>query len=1106
MKNINTYYTNKEELELFISNEKILNSPSLLIQVFSAINRKTFISDLLDELTKLLPDAVIIGSTTDGEIMNGKVTSGKVVLSFTQFEYTTLKVAAIKHKVDGYYSGEYLAKELICEETKLLIAFVDGLHTNGEEFLSGIDSVDDQVIVAGGHAADNGKFADTLVFTKEHIFSHGAVGVTLNSKRLHVYEDYSFNWHPIGNELTITKAEGNRVYTIDGKNAVDVYAYYLGDEIAKGLPAIGIEFPLIVNRNGSNVSRASIAKEDDGSLILAGNLYTGEKVQIGYGNSKEILKKSQTIVDATLEKPSEVIFVYSCSTRKYFMGDDVENETLPLQDIAPVSGFFTYGEFFTSNKKELFNQTMTLVSLSESNTIRETSFTVKSQQTDVNSASIEALTHLVNVSSQEVKEQTETLKESYKLNQQLKDRMEMALLGSKTSVLDWYFKDNSIYISPSWKKMLGYRDDELPNTLSTWAGRVHRDDQKEVLSSLKAHQTEHIKYFENTHRLRHKDGHWVWVLGRAQIIYDEHGEKVRMIGTHTDITEEKELQLKYFYQSQMIEQINDSVTTTDLRGNIVSWNSGSEKTFGYAASEVIGKSISILYREEDIPSLKEYVPTLMKTGVYNADIYLVKKSKELIPIAFSLSLLKDQSGNPIGIVGINKDITKRKKVEKTLHEQQSTLYYQAHHDALTGLPNRVLFFDRLEQGIIKAKRHSEGLALLFIDLDNFKHINDSLGHGTGDSVLKIISKRLERIIRKEDSVARLSGDEFTIIIEEIKKPQDASILAEKILATLNEPIDVDNHKLYVSGSIGISMYPGDATDGRDLLKYADTAMYKAKEEGRNNFQFYSSEMTEFAMQRIVMKTCLKQAIDQTELLIHYQPQINSCTDALVGLEALVRWQHPTKGFLLPAKFIPLAEDTGMIVEVDKWVMRTSMKQVSDWYKEGLKPGVLALNLSIKQLESHDFIELIKESIKAYDFKAEWLELEITEGQMMTKPEEVISRLREINDLGVSISIDDFGTGYSSLSLLKRLPIHRLKIDQSFIQDIPNDEEDVAIVNAIIALATSLNLDLVAEGVETSEQKEFLINNGCINMQGYYFSHPVSAKEMKNILLDKSKRS
>ncbi len=299
MKSINTYYTGKKNLESFIVDENIENSTSLLIQVFSALNDKTFISTLLEELTLYLPDAVIIGSTTDGEIMNGKVSTGKVVLSFTQFEGTRLKASAIEHSIDGYYSGQQLAKELIEDDTKLMIAFVDGLHTNGEEFLKGIDSVNDDIVVTGGHAADNGDFKETFIFTKEHILSRGAVAVTLNSRHLHVHTDYSFNWHPIGNELTITKAEGNRIYTIDGKSAVDTYAHYLGENIAKGLPGIGVEFPLIINRNGSDVSRAAIGKEEDGSLIVGGNLYTGEKVRIGYGDAKEILEKSQKIVEST---------------------------------------------------------------------------------------------------------------------------------------------------------------------------------------------------------------------------------------------------------------------------------------------------------------------------------------------------------------------------------------------------------------------------------------------------------------------------------------------------------------------------------------------------------------------------------------------------------------------------------------------------------------------------------------------------------------------------------------------------------------------------------------------------------------------------------------
>jgi len=1269
MKSINTYYTTEEKLESFINDEKIQNSPSLLIQVFSSINDKTLISTLLSELTLFLPDAVIIGSTTDGEIMNGKVSTGKVVLSFTQFEHTTLKAAAVEHKVNGYYSGQYLATELIGKDSKLLIAFADGLHTNGEEFLSGIDSVNDEILVAGGHAADNGNFIETLVFTKEHIFTNGAVGVTLNSKHLHVHTDYSFNWRPMGHELTITKAEGNRVYTIDGKSAVDIYAHYLGDAIAEGLPFIGIEFPLIVNRNGSDISRASIRKEDDGSLIVGGNLFTGEKVRIGYGDSKEILKQSKEILDSTSQKPSEVIFVYTCSTRKYFMGDEVEVEIHPLQKIAPVSGFFTYGEFFTSNKKELFNQTMTLVSLSESDTIDQTIQEGKARQTDVNAvsmdgltplvnisneevkeqseiiearhklnyevkermelafeatnegiwdwnilensvyfsprwkemlgyhdeelpnevaswadrlhpddadrvwediyenvngetkyyenihrlkhkdghwvwildrgktqydengtairmigthvditaeeeiyhlkqtdistASIKGLTHFINVASEEVKEQEAILKESYKVNKELKERMELALRGSKTSVLDWDFTDDYIYISPSWKEMLGYTDEELPNTLASWADRVHRDDRKKVLSLLRKHQSEKIKYFENTHRLRHKDGHWVWVLGRAQILYNENGEKVRMVGTHTDITEEKELQLKYFYQSQIIEQVNDSITTTDLKGNIVSWNLGSEKTFGYSASEAIGKNISMLYQQEDILALKEYIPILMETGMYNAELYLIKKSKKLIPISFSLSLLRDEKGSPIGIVGINKDNTKRKKAEEALYKQKNILRYQAHHDALTGLPNRTLFTDRLEQGIEKAKRHNVGLALFFIDLDKFKHINDSLGHVVGDSVLKLIAKRLEGIIRKEDTLARLSGDEFTVIMEEVKQPEDASLLANKILKVLAEPMHVDDHVLYVSGSIGISLYPQDATDAESLLKYSDTAMYKAKKEGRNNFQFYLSEMTELALEHMSMKTALRQAIDNEEFQIYYQPQINTCTYTLIGLEALVRWDHPIMGLLQPNTFIPLAEETGMIIEIDRWVMKTAMSQIAKWYGAGLNPGMLALNISTNQLECNDFFQIIEENMGRYGFKSKWLELEVTESQVLKKPKEAISKLEKINDLGIGISIDDFGTGYSSMALLKRLPINRLKIDRSFIRDIPSDEEDVAIIQAIIALAGSLKLDLIAEGVETIEQRDFLLDNGCINIQGYYYSPPVSAEDMHEILLKKS---
>ncbi len=627
--------------------------------------------------------------------------------------------------------------------------------------------------------------------------------------------------------------------------------------------------------------------------------------------------------------------------------------------------------------------------------------------------------------------------------------------------------------------------------------------EKIVINQLREHKKTQLKYFENTHRLKHKDGHWVWVLGRAQIIYDENGKKTRMVGTHTDITEEKELQLKYSHQAQIISQMHEAVNTTDLKGFITSWNKGSELTYGYKAEEVMGKHISFLYSQDLDEEFVKVMPSLMEKGEYRNTLPFIKKSKEIVWISLSLSFLRDDKGNPLEIVAYGEDITERKKFEDELNEQKNILRYQAHHDALTGLPNRVLFTDRLKHGIKTAKRHKTGFALFFIDLDRFKNINDSLGHDVGDKVLKASAKRLESVIRKEDTLARLSGDEFTVIMEDLHQPEDASILAKKILEVLAEPIYSEDNILYVTGSIGVSLYPQDATDAQHLLKYADTAMYKAKEEGRDNFQFYSSEMTKYALEHMSMKTSLQQAIDNNEFLIYYQPQINTLTNTLVGVEALVRWQHPEKGLLLPDEFIPMAEETGLIMKIDQWVMKTAMKQINKWYKAGLNPGLLAVNLSVQQLECHNFVQKIKELIKKYHFKAEWLELEITEGQMMRKPEEVIRKLTEINDLGVSISIDDFGTGYSSLSLLKRLPINRLKIDRSFVRDLPKDEDDVAIVKAIIALAESLKLDLIAEGVENFAQKDFLTDNRSTLVQGYLYSPPLSSVEMKRILLKES---
>jgi len=329
--------------------------------------------------------------------------------------------------------------------------------------------------------------------------------------------------------------------------------------------------------------------------------------------------------------------------------------------------------------------------------------------------------------------------------------------------------------------------------------------------------------------------------------------------------------------------------------------------------------------------------------------------------------------------------------------------------------------------------------------------------------------------------------------------QDASLLAQKVIDSFAKPIVVNKHNLYVSCSIGISLYPEDDTDPVNLLKYADTAMYKAKKEGRNNFQYYSTEMTALALEHVVMEDNLRQAIHKEEFIVYYQPQINGNSNEIIGMEALIRWQHPTMGLVSPAKFIPLAEETGLIIELDQWVMKTAMKQMVQWYENRLNPGVLALNLSMKQLQQKNFINRLESMLKETNCKAQWIELEVTESQIMINPQNAITVLNQISNMGIELAIDDFGTGYSSLSYLKRLPIDKLKIDQSFIKELPYDENDAGISKAVIALSKSLNIKVIAEGVETIEQKEFLVQHDCSNIQGYLYSKPIPADKMELFL-------
>jgi diguanylate cyclase (GGDEF)-like protein len=467
------------------------------------------------------------------------------------------------------------------------------------------------------------------------------------------------------------------------------------------------------------------------------------------------------------------------------------------------------------------------------------------------------------------------------------------------------------------------------------------------------------------------------------------------------------------------------------------------------------------------------------------------------------------SGQALHLVGAVHDITQRMQAEDQIRRL-------AYYDTLTGLPNRLLITEQLEKALAHAERHSQQVAIMFVDLDHFKRVNDTLGHGAGDELLRIVSARLSNSIRlfdsvsrrgendeNENSIARLGGDEFIVMLSDMKRVADAAGVARRLVAALNEPVTIAGTELYVSGSVGVSMYPHDGLDVDTLLMNADTAMYRAKKAGRGCVQFYDSSMNARAMHRLVMESMLRRALERSEFVLHYQPRIELSTGLIVGAEALIRWNQPERGTISPEEFIPLAEENGLVIPIGEWAIEQACRESAQWRAQGLNPGSVAVNLAANHLRERNLPDLVARTLQAHSLPASSLEIEVTESVLMTDAELCIENARRLSDLGVGLLIDDFGTGYSSLSYLKKLPITALKIDKSFVRDLATDPDDAAIINAIIAMAHTLKLKVVAEGVETDAQRAFLKTSGCDEFQGYLFSRPVEAAEFARLLAKQS---
>ena len=534
--------------------------------------------------------------------------------------------------------------------------------------------------------------------------------------------------------------------------------------------------------------------------------------------------------------------------------------------------------------------------------------------------------------------------------------------------------------------------------------------------------------------------------------------------------------------------------------------------------EPIGKGdLFFALRERELHSDKPDWHTFGEL-CFNSDLDVIEKNRamkfeeygnvkgKLIYLEVYKAPFYDKDGKIIGTVGAGRDITELKKIQtylkksmSTLNKQREQLEYQANYDALTNLPNRILFMDRLQQAMSSADRYDKKVALLFIDIDHFKEINDSLGHHIGDKLLVDFSNRIKNKIRKSDTISRLGGDEFCIILNNIKDIDFITNFIIESMKVINDPFIVNGRKLHVGMSVGVSIYPNDGLSANTILKNADAAMYRAKESGRGTYFFYDEAMTQRAMERVFLETELRKAVVEDEFVVYFQLQIDAKKNRVVGMEALVRWNHPTMGLLLPDKFIPIAEVTGLIVDIDRIVIKKALLQFKEWSNSGLNPGKLAVNLAIKQIESDDFIEFIENLLNKEHYNYKDIEFEVTESQIMNNAEKSIKTLQKLSDKGISLAIDDFGTGYSSLAYLKRLPIKKLKIDKSFVDNLPDDPEDIAISKTVINLCKSLGLKVIAEGVETEAQKEFLVNNGCKFIQGYLYSKPLSVDDMTKYL-------
>ena len=708
---------------------------------------------------------------------------------------------------------------------------------------------------------------------------------------------------------------------------------------------------------------------------------------------------------------------------------------------------------------------------------------------------------------------------------QVEERFELALYASQAGLWDWNIKTGEMYTSHDRKDFLDYRQENGKQGISSLQRLIHPDDQEKVLQVLNDHLAGKTDEYRIEYRIRDREGNWEWFLDRGRVVErDEKNMPLRMTGTHQDITRQKKqdeamaaVQQQFHeavdhersFLQTVIDGAADPVMAIDTDYNVLLMNKVATELL-HVDPEVVRrgeKKCYQLFSGRDRPCSHEQYPCPVQQVMEKGrPVTLVHNPYHgnCINNTFEIEVspLRDTEGEIYGIIEVARDITDRLRIEQELRESRSRLYRLAHHDSLTGLPNRLLFKDRFEQAMFKARRKGTRVAVLFLDLDRFKNINDTLGHDVGDELLIEVARRFQAQCRQSDTVARIGGDEFIFILDDIGNYDNSELVAGKIMDAIAQPVQVNDHELHISTSIGIAVYPDDSENLEDVIKCADTALYQAKGDGRNSYKLYDPEMGRRRHSLHLQEQQMAEALRKEQFFLEYQSQLELKSKKIVGLEALIRWRHPEQGVLYPQDFLFQAEESGLIVDIGSWVLQEVCRQIAAWQQEGLSPVPVAVNISPRQLRDAEFQIMVEETLIGHGLSADLLEIELDEAAMMESHQTGgLHGLEEVSRLGVRLAVEDFGCGRFSLGDLQRLPLSRLKIDSSFMGRL--SEPNIAvIVDAIIVLAHNLGITVLAEGVEREEQLRFLLEHDCDQVQGYYLARPAEAEVVSGLLAGK----